>query len=143
MPLAARWRIPRGRPQAAGARSSRRLIMATKTTEREETETETEQKSDGPLLDLTEQSVKRMIKAAKKRGYVTYDQLNAVLPSEEFSSEQIEDVLGQLSELGINVVESEETEEGRAAAADGADSDDDDDGDGEVAEAPAPRAVTV
>ena len=63
--------------------------MATKTTEREDAETETEQKTDGPLLDLTDQSVRRMIKAAKKRGYVTYDQLNEVLPSEEFTSEQI------------------------------------------------------
>ncbi len=116
--------------------------MATKTTERDETEADTEQKSDGPLLDLTDQSVRRMIKAAKKRGYVTYDQLNEVLPSEEFSSEQIEDVLGQLSELGINVVESEETEEGRAAA-DGTDAADDDDGDGEAPEAPAARAVVV
>ena len=116
--------------------------MATKTTERDETEADTEQKSDGPLLDLTDQSVRRMIKAAKKRGYVTYDQLNEVLPSEEFSSEQIEDVLGQLSELGINVVESEETEEGRAAA-DGTDATDDDDGDGEAPEAPAARAVVV
>src|SRR3712207_1360634 len=98
--------------------------MATKTTEREEAEVETEQKSDGPLLDLTDQSVRRMIKAAKKRGYVTYDQLNEVLPSEEFSSEQIEDVLGQLSEMGINVVESEEADDGQApadAAQDGGD----------------------
>src|SRR5215218_6994014 len=132
-----------------GGKGRRRNIetggMATKATEREDTEGDTEAlpKSDGPLLDLTDAAVKRMIKLAKKRGYVTYDELNQVLPSEEFTSEQIEDVLGQLSELGINVVESEETEEGRAAAADGADAADDDDGDGEVAEAPAPRAVTV
>ena len=70
-----------------------------------------EQQSDGPLLDLTDAAVKRMIKLAKKRGYVTYDELNEVLPSEEFTSEQIEDVLGQLSEMGINVVESEEADE--------------------------------
>src|ERR671913_2433604 len=108
--------------------------MATKATERDEGEAAPEQPSDGPLLDLSDAAVKRMIKLAKKRGYVTYDQLNAVLPSEEFSSEQIEDVLGQLSELGINVVESEETEEGRAASADGAAGDDDDDGDGEAPE---------
>src|SRR6185436_7704285 len=97
--------------------------MATKTTEREETEADNEQKSDGPLLDLTDQSVKRMIKAAKKRGFVTYDELNEVLPSEEFSSEQIEDVLGQLSEMGITVVEAEEAEEGRAAEGDAGDDD--------------------
>src|SRR5215203_546789 len=87
----------------------------TKTAERDDAEAAPEQQADGPLLDLTDQSVRKMIKAAKKRGYVTYDQLNEVLPSEEFSSEQIEDVLGQLSEMGINVVESEEAEEGRAA----------------------------
>ena len=63
---------------------------------------------DGPLLDLTDQSVKAMIKTAKKRGYVTHDELNKVLPSEEFSSEQIEDILAQLSEMGITVVDSEE-----------------------------------
>jgi Sigma-70 factor, region 1.1 len=71
--------------------------------------------SDGPLLDLLDPAVQRMIKLAKKRGYVTYDELNEVLPSEEFTSEQIEDVLGQLSEMGIDVVESEES--GPAAAA--------------------------
>ncbi|KAB0267092.1 RNA polymerase sigma factor RpoD [Microvirga brassicacearum] len=87
--------------------------MATKATERDEGETAApEQQTDGPLLDLSDAAVKRMIKLAKKRGYVTYDELNEVLPSEEFSSEQIEDVLGQLSEMGINVVESEEAEEG-------------------------------
>jgi RNA polymerase primary sigma factor len=92
--------------------------MATKTTERDEGETTApEQQSDGPLLDLTDAAVRRMIKLAKKRGYVTYDELNEVLPSEEFSSEQIEDVLGQLSEMGINVVEAEEAEEGQAAEA--------------------------
>src|SRR5512146_1702638 len=92
--------------------------MATKATERDEAETAApEQQSDGPLLDLTDAAVRRMIKLAKKRGYVTYDELNEVLPSEEFSSEQIEDVLGQLSEMGINVVESEEADEGQPAEA--------------------------
>jgi len=89
--------------------------MATKATERDETETTQEQQGDGPLLDLTDQAVKRMIKLAKERGYVTYDELNDVLPSEEFSSEQIEDILGQLSEMGINVIDSEEAEEGQPA----------------------------
>ena len=60
--------------------------MATKATEREETETAApEQQSDGPLLDLSDAAVKRMIKLAKKRGYVTTDELNEVLPSEEFT----------------------------------------------------------
>ncbi len=66
---------------------------------------------DSPVLDLSDQAVKRLIKSAKARGYVTYDELNAVLPSEEVSSEQIEDVMAMFSDMGINVVESEEGEE--------------------------------
>jgi RNA polymerase sigma factor, sigma-70 family len=113
--------------------------MATKATERDEAETAApEQQSDGPLLDLTDAAVRRMIKLAKKRGYVTYDELNEVLPSEEFSSEQIEDVLGQLSEMGINVVESEEAEEGEKAEAE----DEEADG-GDLVEATQTRAVAV
>ena len=63
--------------------------MATKTTERESDEAVEDKKpqSDGPLLDLTDQAVKRMIKLAKKRGFVTYEELNDVLPSEEFTSD--------------------------------------------------------
>src|SRR5499427_9796678 len=63
-----------------------------------------------PLLDLSDAAVKKMIKLAKKRGYVTYEQLNAVLPSEEVTSEQIEDILAMMNELGINVVEQEDAE---------------------------------
>ncbi|CAH1665393.1 MAG: RNA polymerase sigma factor RpoD [Chelatococcus sp.] len=85
--------------------------MATKTTEREDNQEVAEPQADGPLLDLSDGAVKRMIKVAKKRGYVTYDELNEVLPSEEFSSEQIEDVLAQLNEMGINVIESEEADD--------------------------------
>lgn len=81
---------------------------------------------DGPLLDLNDLSVKAMVKTAKKRGYVTHDELNKVLPSEEFSSEQIEDVLAQLSEMGITVVDSEdEVEDGEAAAGEAEDDDED------------------
>ena len=88
----------------------------------------------GPLLDLSDAAVKKMIKLAKKRGYVTYDQLNAVMPSEEVNSEQIEDVLAMLNDMGINVVESEEAEEANSE-------DDDDDEGGELVEA-APKALT-
>jgi RNA polymerase primary sigma factor len=63
-----------------------------------------------PLLDLSDAAVKKMIKQAKKRGYVTYEQLNSVMPSEEVTSEKIEDVLAMMSEMGINVVETEEAE---------------------------------
>ena len=71
--------------------------------------------SDSPILDLSDAAVKRMIKLAKARGYVTLDELNAVLPSEETSPEQIEDVMAMLNEMGINVVESEEESENLAA----------------------------
>nr|WP_306267907.1 RNA polymerase sigma factor RpoD [Pararhizobium sp. IMCC3301] len=67
--------------------------------------------SDGPLLDLNDAAVKKMIKLAKKRGYVTYEELNAVLPSAEVTSEQIEDTMSMLSDMGINVVEQEEVDE--------------------------------
>ncbi len=75
---------------------------------------------DSPLLDSTNASVKKLIAKAKERGYITYDELNAALPSEEMTSEQIEDTMSMLSEMGINVVEGEEqdAEEG-AEAADG------------------------
>src|SRR5690242_12215595 len=63
-----------------------------------------------PVLDLSDAAVKKMIKQAKKRGYVTYEQLNAVMPSEEVTSEKIEDVLAMMSEMGINVVETEEAD---------------------------------
>jgi hypothetical protein len=71
---------------------------------------------DGPLLDLTDAAVRRMIKLAKKRGYITYGELDQVLPPDEFTPEQIEDVLSQLSGMGITVIEAEEGEEPLAAA---------------------------
>src|SRR5439155_16445241 len=77
----------------------------------EPAETEREASTDGPLLDLSDDAVKKMIKAAKKRGYVTMDELNSVLPSEEVTSEQIEDTMSMLSDMGINVVEDEEVGE--------------------------------
>jgi RNA polymerase primary sigma factor len=63
---------------------------------------------DSPLLDLSDAAVKKLIRTAKKRGYVTHDEINSVLPSEEVNSEQIEDVLAMFSEMGVNVVETEE-----------------------------------
>ncbi|MEO0328190.1 MAG: RNA polymerase sigma factor RpoD [Pseudomonadota bacterium] len=66
---------------------------------------------DRPVLDLSDAAVKKMIKTAKKRGYVTTEELNAVLPSEEVSSEQIEDVMAMLSDMGINVADEDEIEE--------------------------------
>jgi RNA polymerase primary sigma factor len=86
--------------------------MATKVQENEEAEAPAPAETpDGPLLDLSDAAVKKMIKSAKKRGFVTYDELNAVLPSEEVTSEHIEDILAMLSDMGINVIEAEEVEE--------------------------------
>ncbi|WP_310619033.1 RNA polymerase sigma factor RpoD [Flexibacterium corallicola] len=88
--------------------------MATKATQAEDTqEPAGADGQDGPLLDLSVAAVKKMIKTAKKRGYVTYDELNEVLPPEQVSSEQIEDTMSLLSEMGINVVEAEEAEEAK------------------------------
>src|SRR3954453_11465257 len=90
--------------------------MSTTTAEAETPETTG---GDGPLLDLTDAAVKKFIKQAKARGYVTMDELNKVLPSEEVTSEAIEDTLAMLSEMGVNVVEAEddapETEGGEVA----------------------------
>jgi RNA polymerase primary sigma factor len=61
-----------------------------------------------PLLDLSDAAVKKLIRTAKKRGYVTHEQINSALPSEEASSERIEDILTLFSELGVNVVDAEE-----------------------------------
>ncbi|CCV08673.1 sigma D (sigma 70) factor of RNA polymerase [Mesorhizobium metallidurans STM 2683] len=97
--------------------------MATK--EKEEVETEREGATDGPLLDLSDDAVKKMIKAAKKRGYVTMDELNSVLPSEEVTSEQIEDTMAMLSDMGINVVEDDEQGEETEAADTTADAEED------------------
>ena len=108
--------------------------MATKVKENEEAEVERDGASDGPLLDLSDDAVKKMIKAAKKRGYVTMDELNAVLPSEEVTSEQIEDTMAMLSDMGINVIEDEDVEEAGAATSGGDDDDSSGDDDGEGGE---------
>lgn len=107
--------------------------MATKVKENEEAEVERDGGTDGPLLDLSDDAVKKMIKAAKKRGYVTMDELNAVLPSEEVTSEQIEDTMSMLSDMGINVIEDEEAEEATASSDDDDSGSDDESEGGELA----------
>src|SRR3989441_6482027 len=105
------------------------ILMASKTKttavlkEKDEVKPETPEKEAPdtpdtplPLLDLSDAAVKKLIRSAKKRGYVTVDQINSVLPSEEVNSEQIEDVLAMFSEMGVNVVETEETETEEEAA---------------------------
>ena len=81
---------------------------AAKTTTDEEETPETEKAADGPLMDNINQAVKNLIKKGKERGYLTYDEVNAALPSEEMSSEQIEDIMSALNEMGVNVVENED-----------------------------------
>ncbi len=86
------------------------------TTVKEEQEAPASEATDAPLLDLSDQAVKRLIKVGKTRGFITYDELNEVLPSEEVSSEQIEDIMAMFSEIGINVIEADEVEEADAGA---------------------------
>jgi len=88
--------------------------MAKKDEEKRDGEGAAPEASDSPLLDLSDAAVKRMIKLAKERGYVTHDELNAVLPSEEVSSDQIEDVYSMLNEMGITVSEAEDNDDAEA-----------------------------
>ena len=82
--------------------------LAVKKAETREIHTEGQ---DAPLIESTNAGVKKLLKAGKERGFITYDELNMAMPSDEMSSEQIEDIMSQLSELGINVVEDEDSEE--------------------------------
>lgn len=92
--------------------------MATKAKEKkDEKDNEREGGADGPLIDLSDSAVKKLIKTVKKRGYVTMDEINSVLPSEEVTSEQIEDILSLFSEMGVNVVEEEDVAEEEEATA--------------------------
>ena len=90
--------------------------MATTATATATDQTNDADKSDGPILDVSNAAVKKMIKESKERGFVTYQELNKVLPPDEMTSEQIEDIMAALSEMGITVVENEESEEGEGEA---------------------------
>lgn len=90
------------------------MKTATKTTRTENDSTETD--NEASILDTQSAGVKRLIAKGKERGYITFDELNAVLPQDQMSSEQIEDVMAILSEMGIQVVENEENEESEAAS---------------------------
>jgi RNA polymerase primary sigma factor len=96
--------------KARGANGAPNGSAAPKDSEAPEKDTPETPDAPLPVLDLSDAAVKKMIKQAKKRGYVTYEQLNAVMPSEEVTSEKIEDVLAMMNEMGINVVETEEAE---------------------------------
>ncbi len=99
-------------------------------TQEEDVETR-DDATDSPLLDSATAAVKKLIARGKERGYVTYDEMNAALPPDQVSSEQIEDTLAMLSEMGINAIDGEDTEEAPAA---------DDKGGKETAAAPAAQA---
>src|SRR5690348_7058228 len=71
-------------------------------------EVDTAEAGDAPLIDLNDASIKKLIARAKKRGFVTYDELNEALPQDQMSSEQIEDIMSAINDMGINVVENEE-----------------------------------
>ena len=91
--------------------------MATKSANTAEVTETPEETPDSPLRDTLGAGVKKMLARGKERGYVTYDELNAALPPDQVSSEQIEDTMAMLSEMGINVVENEENEEATTAQA--------------------------
>src|SRR5690554_7466950 len=100
-------------------RLRRANYMATKAANPTKTEADSKPEAqteapDGPLLDLSDAAVKKLIKTAKKRCYVTYEEINAVVPSEEVTSEQIEDIMAMFSDMGINVVDEDEVEEAEA-----------------------------
>ena len=84
--------------------------MSSKTSSAEEKKTSSEN-ADGPLLDTYKTAIKKLIAKGKEQGHITVDELNAALPSEHFSSEQIEDVMTNLNEMGINVVENAEADD--------------------------------
>jgi len=90
--------------------------MAVKPSTKAEANETREEAADSPLMDSLAAAVKKMLARSKERGYVTYDELNAVLPPDQMSSEQIEDTLALLNEMGINVIENEEQEEAPAPA---------------------------
>jgi RNA polymerase primary sigma factor len=83
-------------------------IMAAKDNDAAKTD---DPENAGPMNDMSQAAVKKMITGARARGYITYDELNQVLPPEQVSSEQIEDVMSMLSEMGINIIEEEEVED--------------------------------
>src|SRR3954453_12885440 len=91
--------------------------MASKAVTAADTAETQEEAAEAPLLDSIASAIKKMVARGKERGYLTYDELNAALPQDQVSSEQIEDTMTMLSELGINVIESEESEEPAEAEA--------------------------
>ena len=95
--------------------------MASKAANTAEATENRDEAAEAPLLDTVAAAIKKMLARGRERGYVTYDELNAALPQDQVSSEQIEDTMTMLSELGVNVIESEESEEPAAPEVEEAD----------------------
>ncbi|WP_144094748.1 RNA polymerase sigma factor RpoD [Croceicoccus sediminis] len=109
---------------------------------------EKNESGDAPLIDLNEASIKKLIARAKKRGVITYDELNEALPSDQMSSEQIEDIMAAISEMGVNIVESDDDSDSEDGGPEEVGSDDnDDDSDtpssGTANKAPAKKKETI
>jgi RNA polymerase primary sigma factor len=102
--------------------------MATKSAKPADSSDRSDDSADSPVLDSLTAAVRKLVSRGKEQGYVTYDDLNEALPPDEVNSEQIEDTMAQLSEMGINVIENEESDDS---------SGDDDRGGDESSEAPA------
>ncbi|GBR50396.1 RNA polymerase sigma factor RpoD [Neokomagataea thailandica NBRC 106555] len=100
--------------------------MATKTASNTERNAQ-EQEGDATLLDTQSAAVKRLIAKGRERGHITFDELNAVLPQDQMSSEQIEDVMAALSEMGIQVLDAEEQEENDTSRVDAAETEEESD----------------
>ena len=86
--------------------------MATKAAREAETTERDDEQGDGPLLDSVSAAVKKLVAKGKERGYITIDELNAAMPQEQVSSEQIEDTMTMMSELGINVIDGDDIDDG-------------------------------
>src|SRR3954449_3867178 len=91
--------------------------MASKAVTAADTAETREEAAEAPLLDTIAIAIKKMVARGKERGYLTYDELNAALPQDQVTTDQLEDTMTMLSEMGINVVESEESEDPAEAGA--------------------------
>ncbi|MBN9564806.1 MAG: RNA polymerase sigma factor RpoD [Alphaproteobacteria bacterium] len=88
--------------------------MAVRTNQAATTNEPQDETSDVSILDVSQASIRRLIQKGKERGFITYDELNRALPQEQASSEQIEDIMSMMTDIGINLVENEDAEEGEA-----------------------------
>ncbi len=104
------------KPKAATAKASAKEKAKPKPKTAAKATKPAAEKADGPILDLSSAGVKKFLKTAKEKGFVTHEELNKVLPQDQLTSDQIEDTMSALSEMGINVVETEEEGEGGALA---------------------------